>query len=86
MQLCVCEGLCVCVSLLDLDLLVLSCILKLPYLWTLFSQTLNSFCFASPSWICCFLQPHLKVSTHFNETIVYSAKIEISRKMSRQIT
>lgn len=41
MQLCVCERLCVCVSLPDLYLLVLSFILEVLYLWTLFSQTLT---------------------------------------------
>lgn len=37
------KGCVFCVSLPDLDLLVLSCILELPDLWTLFSQTLTLF-------------------------------------------
>lgn len=90
MQLCVCEGLCVCVSLPDLDLLVLSCILDLPYLWTLFSQTLTLFLsHLLPGFAASFSLTSRSVFT-FNKavykTIVYSAKIEISQKIAHQMT
>lgn len=90
MQLCVCEGLCVCVSLPDLDLLVLSCILDLPYLWTLFSQTLTLFLsHLLPGFAASFSLTSRSVFA-FNKavykTIVYSAKIEISQKIAHQMT
>lgn len=89
MQLCVCEGLCVCVSLPDLDLLVLSCILELPYLWTLFSQTLTLFLsHLLPGFAASFSLTSRSVFT-FNKsvckTIVCSAKTEISQKIAHQI-
>lgn len=90
MRLCVCVRLCVCMSLPDLDLPVLSCILELPYLWTLFSQTLTLFLsHLLPGFAASFSLTSRSVFT-FNkgvyETVVYSAKIENSQKIAHRTT
>jgi len=90
MQLCVCEGLCVCVSLPDLDPLVLSCVLELPDLWTLFSQTLTLFLsHLLPGFAASFSLTSRSVFSFNNgvcKTVVYSAKMEILQKIAHQIT
>lgn len=88
MQLCVCEWLCVCVSLPDFYLLVLSFILELLYLWTLFSQTVTlSLSHLLPGFAAPFSLTSRSVSTFKRVFIrLYSAKIEILQKIAHQIT